>query len=201
MATDILLVQRLKNGIIMSKSDANNLNNICAKIYNQNKDCIDTSKTIPDWHEYFMSIAKVVSMRSKDAQTQCGSVIINDNKQIVATGYNSFPAGLPDDILPNLRPKKYPIMIHSEMSALNYCTVDLHKEINATIYITMQPCLQCLKHIMAKGIKTIYALNTPPSVETSKDNDLWSLLVNYSNIKYHSVDMDFSYLKKLPLTL
>ena len=45
------------------------------------------------WDEYFMSTARLSSMRSKDPATQVGAVIVNGQKRIVGTGYNGMPRG------------------------------------------------------------------------------------------------------------
>lgn len=45
------------------------------------------------WDEYFMSIAFLSSMRSKDPSTQVGACIVNEDKRIVGIGYNGFPRG------------------------------------------------------------------------------------------------------------
>jgi dCMP deaminase len=43
------------------------------------------------WQEYFIAIAQVCALRSKDPNTQVGAVIVNQNKEIIATGYNGLP--------------------------------------------------------------------------------------------------------------
>ena len=55
---------------------------------------------IINWDEYFMSIAFLSSLRSKDPNTQVGACIVNPEKKIVAIGYNGFPRGCSDDELP-----------------------------------------------------------------------------------------------------
>ncbi|VDN18029.1 unnamed protein product [Dibothriocephalus latus] len=52
------------------------------------------------WDEYFMSLAFLSAMRSKDPITQVGVCIINSEKKIVAVGYNGMPVGLSDDEMP-----------------------------------------------------------------------------------------------------
>ena len=48
----------------------------------------------PDWDHYFMEIAQVVSKRSTCLRRSVGAVIVK-NKQILATGYNGTPKGMP----------------------------------------------------------------------------------------------------------
>lgn len=69
------------------------------------------------WDDYFMSVAFLSSMRSKDPSTQVGACIVNPNKRIVGIGYNGFPRGCSDDELPWAREgeseldTKYPVCI------------------------------------------------------------------------------------------
>ena len=52
------------------------------------------------WDEYFMGIALLSAKRSKDPGTQVGACIVNQQNKIVGAGYNGFPIGCHDDILP-----------------------------------------------------------------------------------------------------
>jgi len=47
----------------------------------------------PDWDNYFIEIAKVVSTRSTCMRRQYGAVIVKD-RVIISTGYNGSPRGL-----------------------------------------------------------------------------------------------------------
>ena len=52
------------------------------------------------WDQYFMSIAHLSALRSKDPNTQVGACIVNSDKVIVGTGYNGLPKGCSDDEFP-----------------------------------------------------------------------------------------------------
>ena len=66
------------------------------------------------WDEYFMGIAFLSAQRSKDPNTQVGACIVDENKCIIGIGYNGFPRGCSDAVLPWARHgscdlhKKYP---------------------------------------------------------------------------------------------
>ena len=45
------------------------------------------------WDKYFMGVAVLSAMRSKDPNTQVGACIVNPQKRIVGIGYNGFPKG------------------------------------------------------------------------------------------------------------
>ena len=55
---------------------------------------------ILSWDEYFMGVAKLSGLRSKDPNTQVGCCIVNQNKKIVAVGYNGMPMGCNDKDFP-----------------------------------------------------------------------------------------------------
>ena len=49
------------------------------------------------WEEYFMAIAKLSAMRSKDPSTQVGACIVSNDNRILSIGYNGAPNGFSDD--------------------------------------------------------------------------------------------------------
>lgn len=109
------------------------------------------------WHKYFFDLAYLVAARSPDAQTRHGAVIVDKENRIVSTGYNGFPANGPDEILPNLRPEKYPYIVHAEMNALLAARCDVR---GYSVYITGLPCKNCLLHLVGAGISKIFAGTT-----------------------------------------
>ncbi|KAG7392201.1 hypothetical protein PHYBOEH_006455 [Phytophthora boehmeriae] len=106
------------------------------------------------WDDYFMSVAFLSAMRSKDPSTQVGACIVNPEKKIVGIGYNGFPNGCDDDDLPWARESatnspldtKYPYVCHAEMNAiLNKNSTDVK---GCTIYVALFPCNECAKLII-----------------------------------------------------
>ncbi|KAF1329183.1 Deoxycytidylate deaminase, partial [Globisporangium splendens] len=61
------------------------------------------------WDDYFMSVAFLSAMRSKDPSTQVGACIVSSEKKIVGIGYNGFPNGCNDDELPWARSSTSPL--------------------------------------------------------------------------------------------
>ena len=43
------------------------------------------------WDEYFMGIAELSALRSKDPSTQVGACIVSADNKILSMGYNGFP--------------------------------------------------------------------------------------------------------------
>jgi deoxycytidylate deaminase len=46
------------------------------------------------WDDYFMGVAFLSAMRSKDPSTQVGACIVSPEKKILGIGYNGFSVGL-----------------------------------------------------------------------------------------------------------
>lgn len=119
------------------------------------------------WDEYFMAVAMLAGMRSKDPNTQVGACIVSSDHKILSIGYNGFPMGCSDDDYPWEREgddpllTKYPYVAHGELNAiLNYRGGSLE---GSTIYVGMFPCNECTKAIIQSGIKTIvYSMNKYP---------------------------------------
>ena len=130
----------------------------------KNSICKNTPNRI-GWDEYFMELAFLVRRRSPDAQTQHGAVIVDKNKRVISSGYNGFPSGGPDHLIPNLRPDKYDFIIHAEMNAILSAKQDLA---DCTIYVTGVPCKSCFLHIVGSGIRDI-VFGDIPYHENEKD--------------------------------
>jgi dCMP deaminase len=113
-----------------------------------------------DWDSYFMNIAVLASLRSKDT-TKVGAVIVYD-KKIVGVGYNGFPARVDDAKLPVSRDDewlctKYPYVVHAELNAiLNTVKHDIS---GSSLYVTLFPCCRCMSTILQKGISEIVYLS------------------------------------------
>ena len=110
------------------------------------------------WDEYFMGVAMLSGMRSKDPNTQVGACIVSEDNKILSMGYNGLPKGCSDDDFPWVREgapleNKYFYTTHSELNAiLNYRGGSLE---GAKMYVSLFPCNECAKAIIQAGIKTI----------------------------------------------
>ena len=118
-------------------------------------------KNYISWKEYFMNIAILSAQRSKDPSTQVGACIVNPDNKIVGVGYNGFPNGCSDSLLPWSRDKKpldskYLYVVHAEANAIMNSTKSLQ---DCTLYCTLFPCNECGKLIIQSGIKKVYALD------------------------------------------
>jgi len=137
----------------------------------------------PSWHEYFMLLAKLVSVRSTCNSRKIGAVITKNNR-ILATGYNGAVHGAPHciDRGPDFCLRRS-IGAH-DAEKYNYC-LSSHAEVNAldqaarfgiavdgaSLYCTLEPCNWCFKQLVQAGIREIYY--EQPYDSRNKDFDLF----------------------------
>ena len=122
----------------------------------------------PSWHEYFMMLAKLVSVRSTCNSRKIGAVIVRNNR-ILATGYNGAVHGAPhcSDRGPDFCLRRsvgahdaekynYCMSSHAEANAINQAARFGIPLENATLYCTLEPCNWCFKQLIQAGIREIY---------------------------------------------
>ena len=121
--------------------------------------------------DYYLNIAKAVSMRSSCLKRQYGCVIVN-NKEIIATGYNGSPrgesnccdTGICERMNEAHNTGKYDLCksVHAEQNAL--LSASRKNMIGATLYlwggengkeIDSQPCPICQRMIQNAGIAKV----------------------------------------------
>ena len=112
----------------------------------------------------FINIAQELSTASKCVSKQVGAVIVK-NGRILSTGYNGTPAGYVNccDHWDGEYTKEHhewskTYEIHAEMNAIIWAARQGICVEHATIYVTLEPCSECSKNIIASGIKRIVFL-------------------------------------------
>ncbi len=152
------------------------------------------------WDEYFMAIAKLSAMRSKDPSTQVGACIVGHDNRILSIGYNGAPNGYDDKKFPwdregGMLDTKYAFVCHGEMNAiLNYRGSRKDLE-NAKIYVDLFPCNECAKLIIQSGIKEVIYVcdkykNTDGVIASKR-------MMDECGVKYHQLEID----KKIEILL
>lgn len=125
--------------------------------------------------QMFMDIAEVVAKRSACLRNNIGTVVVNEDNNIVAIGYNGPAAGVPQCLKENCV-AGCDIAIHAEDNAIlrmpDYeyeLTMPLNHSVTGGIcsidgrlkyyrlFCTVSPCLNCAKLIeKRKDIKEVY---------------------------------------------
>ncbi len=140
------------------------------------------------WDEYFMGVAILSSLRSKDPNTHVGACIVNEKNRIVGIGYNGFPYGCSDEEFPWTNQKddflnsKYPYVVHAEPNAILNSTCSLE---GCSMYVTLFPCNECAKLIIQSGIKRIIYMDDKYS---GSDSDIASKrMLDSAGISYRKM--------------
>ena len=120
-------------------------------------------KSCINWDEYFMGLAVLSSLRSKDPNTKVGACIVDSDHKVVSIGYNGMPRGIHDCDLSWEKGEgldsKYLYVCHAEFNAI-LNTRDGSSLKGCTLYVTLFPCNECAKSVIQTGIKEIvYASN------------------------------------------
>ena len=151
---------------------------------------VKREKGFMDWDEYFIRIADQVKLKSKDMFTQIGAVIVGKDKEIVSTGYNSFPRGISDDEFKRQeRPEKYFWFEHAERNAIyNAARIGVATK-ECTIYISSAlPCADCTRGIINAGIKRVVCKRTPAT-----DQEKWKESFERSKMMLIEAGVEISY--------
>lgn len=122
-------------------------------------------QNVPSKTNIYMAMAKLISKRSKDPNTQVGAVIVSKEDRILSVGYNGFPNRCSDDVFPWAREAeseydtKYPYVVHAELNAIINFRGDNKALEGSTLYVTLFPCHECTKAIIQSGISRIVYLD------------------------------------------
>lgn len=130
----------------------------------------------PGWDEYFINIAKAVSVRATCLRRKYGAVITKDNI-IISTGYNGAPSGMKDCLehgkctrkelkIPHGERYELCLSVHAEANTIIRASIETLK--GATIYVSgednglgeclSEPCMMCKRMILnAKISKVVYS--------------------------------------------
>jgi len=122
-----------------------------------NKDKAEGIKQIrPTKDEYFMLIAKLVSLRATCPRLRVGAVAVKDG-YILATGYNGAPRGMNHciDVGCMIVNGHCHRAVHAEQNVIAMAARKGISLEGATLYVTHFPCDICFKIVMNAGIKEI----------------------------------------------
>ncbi|MCF7912901.1 MAG: cytidine/deoxycytidylate deaminase family protein [Candidatus Cloacimonetes bacterium] len=153
----------------------------------------------PDWHTYFMKMAYLVSERSTCLRRKVGAVIIKNN-QIISTGYNGAPKGVPHcsqtgclrakTNVPSGERHELCRGVHAEQNAIIQAAVNGVSISNAELYCTNQPCSICAKMLINAEIRNIF-------VSEVYEDKLARTLLEQASVNVFHFDMKTKTLTKI----
>lgn len=124
------------------------------------------------WDRTFMKMAQLIAEHSSCVKYKVGALLVKDNRPI-SMGYNGTPVGCKncsevftkvDMTDPKMREKHHEwsdlYEIHAEQNCLMFAGRYVNDEgfQGSKMYVTLSPCRNCLKLIIAAGIKDVYYL-------------------------------------------
>jgi dCMP deaminase len=127
----------------------------------------------PGWDEYFINIARAVSLRATCLRRRYGAVIAKDNI-IISTGYNGAPRSMKDCLdvgrctrkelrIPHGERYELCHSVHAEanaiirasMSELRGSTIYISGNDGANLEFDSEPCMMCKRLILNAGIAKV----------------------------------------------
>lgn len=134
------------------------------------------------WDEYFMTLAYLISMKSKDPSTRVGAVIVGKDNEIISTGYNGLPRNVADKLDRYVnKDYKYLSSNHAEENAILHCARNGVSSKDCSIYTPWIPCSRCAKSIIQAGIKEVIYDENFPGNDVNKQNEVWKQSIEVSN--------------------
>ena len=134
----------------------------------------------PSWEQYFSSIALLTGERSNCIRRKVGCIIVKDNR-ILSLGYNGTPRGMKNcfeggckrciehhnNFTSSGQSLDTCLCLHAEENAMLYLSINDME--NSTMYVSVMPCLSCVKKIIQCGIKKVIY------VENYSETDIFSI--------------------------
>lgn len=126
----------------------------------------------PDWDQFFLELAELWSKMSTCSRRQVGAVLVK-NKKVIGNGFNGVPSGAIhcidggcprgllsyDEVAGGADYNLYPChAIHAEHNAI--LQAGLRECEGATLYVTDEPCQQCLNLIEHAKIGRVVIINS-----------------------------------------
>lgn len=110
--------------------------------------------------EAMMAMAYICALRGTCVRRLVGAVITDEDRHVLSTGYNGVPqkalhctdSPCPGALQTSGEGLDMCHALHAEQNAIAHCT-DLSKA--RYIYTTTQPCMNCIKQLIATPIRTI----------------------------------------------
>ncbi len=101
----------------------------------------------------YLRMARIWSENSYCTRRKVGALIVKD-KMIISDGYNGTPSGF-ENVCELEDGTTKPYVLHAEANAITKVAKSNNNSLDATLYVTASPCLECAKLIIQSGIKRV----------------------------------------------
>jgi dCMP deaminase len=110
----------------------------------------------------YMKTAETFAELSHARRLHVGAIVVKDDR-IISIGYNGMPAGWDNDCEDTIQHsddtvilKSKPEVLHAETNAIAKLAKSTESGLDATMFITHSPCLDCAKLIFQSGISSVF---------------------------------------------
>lgn len=122
-----------------------------------------TPTPLNKWQRAYMDTAERFGALSTAERLQVGAIVVKDNR-IISIGYNGMPSGwtnecediVGQDDVGSLIYKTKAEVIHAEANAIAKLARSTESGLDAELYTTHAPCIECAKQIYSAGIKRVF---------------------------------------------
>lgn len=101
----------------------------------------------------YLKMADVWAQNSYCKRRKVGALIVKD-KMIISDGYNGTPSGF-ENVCEDENNKTKTYVLHAEANAITKVAKSGNNSLDATLYVTSSPCLECSKLIIQAGISRV----------------------------------------------
>ena len=104
-----------------------------------------------------MRAAHLYAELSHARRLKVGALVVKDDR-IISIGYNGMPAGWDNncEYEVNNELKTRPEVLHAETNAIAKLARSSESGLDADLFVTHSPCLDCAKIIFQSGIRRVY---------------------------------------------
>lgn len=131
------------------------------------------------WDEYFIALADLVKERGSCPRIKVGAVIVDKDHQIIATGYNGAPPGMPHclDVGCALVDGHCKRTAHAEENAIFQARSRQRVLEGARLYTSTYPCDNCTRLAGQHGIREIIYLRDYPNPRTPAVAEVFGMTI------------------------
>lgn len=101
----------------------------------------------------YLKMADTWAQNSYCKRRKVGALLVKD-KMIISDGYNGTPSGF-ENVCEDENNKTKSYVLHAEANAITKVAKSGNNSLDATLYVTSSPCLECSKLIIQAGIKRV----------------------------------------------
>jgi dCMP deaminase len=114
------------------------------------------------YKQAYMKTAETFAELSHARRLHVGAIVVKDDR-IISIGYNGMPSGWDNNCEYTQEDgtlKSKPEVLHAETNAIAKLARSTESGLDADLFVTHSPCLDCAKLIYQAGIKRVFYSNS-----------------------------------------